>query len=146
MYVFPMFPRKRQSRWSDSMNVDLKEAVELCGQDWTKVSLLMHKTPRQCREHWDWMTKSNVRRWTDKEDASIVELGNMNGGKWVLIARVLANGRTPGQIGNRYNSLVQENPALASLRPKDVLPELSEPEDLLDMGSEFEFGQDSDDS
>jgi hypothetical protein len=110
------------------------------------VAVLMKKTPRQCRDHWGWLEQSIVRQWTDKEEASIVELGNIHGGKWAMVARVLSNGRSAGQIRNRYNCLIKANPSLAFLQPKDVLPELSEPEELMDLGSDFEFAQDLEDS
>jgi hypothetical protein len=78
--------------------------------EWPKlVTLLPHRTPKQCRERWFNSLDPTVVKgpWTAEEDRSIFEGYVTHGPKWALIAQSIA-GRSDNAIKNRWNASISK--------------------------------------
>jgi hypothetical protein len=74
---------------------------------------LPERTPRQCRDRYEYYLAPNVYNppWTDTEDALLKEKFAEWGAKWVFLSRFFP-GRTGNHLKNRwYKVLVKRTPA-----------------------------------
>jgi hypothetical protein len=108
------------SRWEKCINPDLikgaftvqedqiiREFVQVNGpRAWGKiVTVLPHRSPKQCRERWSNNLSPDVDKgpWTSEEDLIIFDSFKKFGPKWSLIAQFI-DGRTDNAVKNRWNA------------------------------------------
>lgn len=94
--------------WSNEEDAYLQEVVqEHHGKSWKKVAKFMYfRSPKQCRDRWHTQLKEGIdkTKWTNKEDAILLENQKHIGNKWAILAKQLP-GHTATSIKNRYRSL-----------------------------------------
>ena len=80
------------------------------GKDWVEISKELKKTPRQCREHYNYTLDQFRRRvpWTEEEDEQLIELVREKGHQWALLQNQFV-GRSRVDLKNRYKYLEKRN-------------------------------------
>ncbi|KAJ3340601.1 Pre-mRNA-splicing factor cef1 [Gonapodya sp. JEL0774] len=96
--------------WKNTEDEILKAAVMKYGKNqWARISsLLVRKTPKQCKARWyEWLDPS-IRKteWSKDEDEKLLHLAKLMPTQWRTIAPIV--GRTPGQCLERYQRLLDE--------------------------------------
>ncbi|KXS12598.1 hypothetical protein M427DRAFT_101226 [Gonapodya prolifera JEL478] len=96
--------------WKNTEDEILKAAVMKYGKNqWARISsLLVRKTPKQCKARWyEWLDPS-IRKteWSKDEDEKLLHLAKLMPTQWRTIAPIV--GRTPAQCLERYQRLLDE--------------------------------------
>ncbi|KAJ3379915.1 CDC5 cell division cycle 5-like protein, partial [Lobulomyces angularis] len=96
--------------WKNTEDEILKAAVMKYGKNqWARISsLLVRKTPKQCKSRWyEWLDPS-IRKteWSQEEDEKLLHLAKLMPTQWRTIAPIV--GRTPAQCLARYQKLLDE--------------------------------------
>ena len=119
--------------WKNSEDEILKAAVMKYGLNhWSRIaSLLVQKTPAQCKSRWyEWLDPS-VRKteWSREEDEKLLHLAKIFPTQWRTVAPIV--GRTAHQCQERYDKLLDEAQGRAEvddehdprrLRPGEIDP------------------------
>ena len=102
--------------WSSEEDTILKKAVSEVGTCWKSVaSRVQTRTPRQCRERYQWRNYDFIKKsseWTTKDDMQLLDAyyeaysktRNVAPTNWKLVSNGLAKKRTPGAVKMRYYS------------------------------------------
>ncbi|KAI6021496.1 pre-mRNA splicing factor component-domain-containing protein [Pisolithus microcarpus] len=107
----------------------LKAAIAKYGKNqWARISsLLVRKTPKQCKARWyEWLDPSIKKtEWSKTEDEKLLHLAKLMPTQWRTIAPIV--GRTATQCLERYQKLLdeaeaKENEELGLTGPKDTGP------------------------
>ena len=94
--------------WKNTEDEILKAAIMKYGKNqWARISsLLVRKTPKQCKSRWyEWLDPS-IRKteWSKEEDEKLLHLAKLMPTQWRTIAPIV--GRTPAQCLERYQKLL----------------------------------------
>ena len=94
--------------WKNTEDEILKVAVMKYGKNqWARISsLLVRKTPKQCKARWyEWLDPS-VRKteWSREEEEKLLHLAKVMPTQWRTIAPLV--GRTPAQCLEHYEKLL----------------------------------------
>jgi len=96
--------------WKNSEDEILKAAVMKYGlNQWSRIaSLLVRKTPAQCRARWhEWLDPSIKKiEWSKEEDEKLLHLAKIFPSQWRTIAPIV--GRTAHQCQERYERLLDD--------------------------------------
>lgn len=102
--------------WTNVEDEILKVAVMKYGQNqWARISsLLVRKTPKQCKARWTEWLDPTIRKdpWTFKEDERLLHLSKLYPSQWASISDMM--GRTSQMCLDRYEYLL-ENPIIPSI-------------------------------
>ncbi|PVU94592.1 hypothetical protein BB561_002428 [Smittium simulii] len=102
--------------WKNTEDEILKAAVMKYGKNqWARISsLLVRKTPKQCKARWyEWIDPSIKKtEWSKDEDEKLLHLAKLMPTQWRTIAPIV--GRTPAQCLERYQKLLDDAEALFS--------------------------------
>ncbi|KAH9174252.1 pre-mRNA splicing factor component-domain-containing protein [Lactarius sanguifluus] len=107
----------------------LKAAIAKYGKNqWARISsLLVRKTPKQCKARWyEWLDPSIKKtEWSKEEDEKVLHLAKLMPTQWRTIAPIV--GRTATQCLERYQKLLdvaeaKENEELGLAGPSDTGP------------------------
>lgn len=100
--------------WKNTEDEILKAAISKYGQNqWARISsLLVRKTPKQCKARWyEWLDPSIKKtEWSKDEDEKLLHLAKLMPTQWRTIAPLV--GRTANQCLERYQKLLDEAEAL----------------------------------
>ncbi|KAL4073836.1 pre-mRNA splicing factor component-domain-containing protein [Scleroderma yunnanense] len=112
--------------WKNTEDEVLKAAIAKYGKNqWARISsLLVRKTPKQCKARWyEWLDPSIKKtEWSKTEDEKLLHLAKLMPTQWRTIAPIV--GRTATQCLERYQKLLdeaeaKENEELGLSGPKD---------------------------
>ncbi|KAJ8588540.1 hypothetical protein M405DRAFT_769003, partial [Rhizopogon salebrosus TDB-379] len=96
--------------WKNTEDEVLKAAIAKYGKNqWARISsLLVRKTPKQCKARWyEWLDPSIKKtEWSKTEDEKLMHLAKIMPTQWRTIAPVV--GRTATQCLERYQKLLDE--------------------------------------
>ncbi|KAI6033209.1 pre-mRNA splicing factor component-domain-containing protein [Pisolithus orientalis] len=115
--------------WKNTEDEVLKAAIAKYGKNqWARISsLLVRKTPKQCKARWyEWLDPSIKKtEWSKTEDEKLLHLAKLMPTQWRTIAPIV--GRTATQCLERYQKLLdeaeaEENEELGLTGPKDTGP------------------------
>ncbi|KAG8967946.1 Pre-mRNA-splicing factor cef1 [Tulasnella sp. 419] len=102
--------------WKNSEDEVLKAAIAKYGKNqWARISsLLVRKTPKQCKARWyEWLDPSIKKtEWSKTEDEKLLHLAKLMPTQWRTIAPIV--GRTATQCLERYQKLLDEAEAKES--------------------------------
>ncbi|OMJ23529.1 Pre-mRNA-splicing factor CEF1 [Smittium culicis] len=108
--------------WKNTEDEILKAAVMKYGKNqWARISsLLVRKTPKQCKARWyEWIDPSIKKtEWSRDEDEKLLHLAKLMPTQWRTIAPIV--GRTPAQCLERYQKLLDDAEAHASGSKDDL--------------------------
>lgn len=96
---------KRKNKFTSAEDRLILKMIKKCGKniDWRKISLVLeNKSPRQCRERYNFHLKSELKKgeWTKEEDDIILKKYEELGPKWKTISSFVP-GRTSDNTRNR---------------------------------------------
>ncbi|KAG6861896.1 hypothetical protein C0995_010602 [Termitomyces sp. Mi166 len=98
------------SVWKNTEDEVLKAAIAKYGKNqWARISsLLVRKTPKQCKARWyEWLDPSIKKtEWSKTEDEKLLHLAKLMPTQWRTIAPIV--GRTAVQCLERYQKLLDE--------------------------------------
>ncbi|KAI9456229.1 pre-mRNA splicing factor component-domain-containing protein [Lactarius psammicola] len=115
--------------WKNTEDEVLKAAIAKYGKNqWARISsLLVRKTPKQCKARWyEWLDPSIKKtEWSKEEDEKLLHLAKLMPTQWRTIAPIV--GRTATQCLERYQKLLdeaeaKENEELGLAGPGDTGP------------------------
>ncbi|KAK7023789.1 cell division control protein Cdc5 [Favolaschia claudopus] len=115
--------------WKNTEDEVLKAAIAKYGKNqWARISsLLVRKTPKQCKARWyEWLDPSIKKtEWSKTEDEKLLHLAKLMPTQWRTIAPIV--GRTAVQCLERYQKLLDEaeakdNEELGLAGPGDTGP------------------------
>ncbi|KAI0049679.1 hypothetical protein FA95DRAFT_1581584 [Auriscalpium vulgare] len=115
--------------WKNTEDEVLKAAIAKYGKNqWARISsLLVRKTPKQCKARWyEWLDPSIKKtEWSKEEDEKLLHLAKLMPTQWRTIAPIV--GRTATQCLERYQKLLdeaeaKENEELGLAGPDDTGP------------------------
>ncbi|TDL25070.1 Cc.Cdc5 protein [Rickenella mellea] len=115
--------------WKNTEDEVLKAAIAKYGKNqWARISsLLVRKTPKQCKARWyEWLDPSIKKtEWSKTEDEKLLHLAKLMPTQWRTIAPIV--GRTATQCLERYQKLLdeaeaKENEELGLTGPGDAGP------------------------
>ncbi|KAH8983671.1 pre-mRNA splicing factor component-domain-containing protein [Lactarius hatsudake] len=115
--------------WKNTEDEVLKAAIAKYGKNqWARISsLLVRKTPKQCKARWyEWLDPSIKKtEWSKEEDEKVLHLAKLMPTQWRTIAPIV--GRTATQCLERYQKLLdvaeaKENEELGLAGPGDTGP------------------------
>ncbi|KAA1474769.1 hypothetical protein DENSPDRAFT_841398 [Dentipellis sp. KUC8613] len=115
--------------WKNTEDEVLKAAIAKYGKNqWARISsLLVRKTPKQCKARWyEWLDPSIKKtEWSKEEDEKLLHLAKLMPTQWRTIAPIV--GRTATQCLERYQKLLdeaeaKENEELGLAGPSDTGP------------------------
>ncbi|KAF9532437.1 pre-mRNA splicing factor component-domain-containing protein [Crepidotus variabilis] len=115
--------------WKNTEDEVLKAAIAKYGKNqWARISsLLVRKTPKQCKARWyEWLDPSIKKtEWSKTEDEKLLHLAKLMPTQWRTIAPIV--GRTATQCLERYQKLLdeaeaKENEELGLTGPADIGP------------------------
>ena len=113
--------KKHRQRWTRKEDELLIRAVETYGTKnwWLIASYVQGRTARQCRERYISYLDPNIskKRFTPEEDQTIMQLHEILGNEWALIASLLP-GRTDVQVQNRFKLLQRRQAKAKKLQTK----------------------------
>ncbi|KAF9264937.1 hypothetical protein L218DRAFT_958103 [Marasmius fiardii PR-910] len=96
--------------WCNTEDEVLKAAIAKYGKNqWARISsLLVRKTPKQCKARWyEWLDPSIKKtEWSKTEDEKLLHLAKLMPTQWRTIAPIV--GRTATQCLERYQKLLDE--------------------------------------
>ncbi|KAF9052796.1 pre-mRNA splicing factor component-domain-containing protein [Panaeolus papilionaceus] len=96
--------------WKNTEDEVLKAAIAKYGKNqWARISsLLVRKTPKQCKARWyEWLDPSIKKtEWSKTEDEKLLHLAKLMPTQWRSIAPIV--GRTATQCLERYQKLLDE--------------------------------------
>ncbi|EJU05578.1 hypothetical protein DACRYDRAFT_20015 [Dacryopinax primogenitus] len=96
--------------WQNTEDEVLKAAIAKYGKNqWARISsLLVRKTPKQCKSRWyEWLDPSIKKtEWSKTEDEKLLHLAKLMPTQWRTIAPIV--GRTATQCLERYQKLLDE--------------------------------------
>ncbi|KAK2467120.1 hypothetical protein APHAL10511_001378 [Amanita phalloides] len=96
--------------WKNTEDEVLKAAIAKYGKNqWARISsLLVRKTPKQCKARWyEWLDPSIKKtEWSKTEDEKLLHLAKLMPTQWKTIAPIV--GRTATQCLERYQKLLDE--------------------------------------
>jgi hypothetical protein len=97
--------------WTAEEDAAIEEWVQEKGtKHWVELAAnLPNRTPRECRERWEFhfhRDRPSV-KWSEFEDAMLIEYQQTLGNRWKLIASELP-GRSECAIKSRWNSLMKK--------------------------------------
>ncbi|KAH7913466.1 pre-mRNA splicing factor component-domain-containing protein [Hygrophoropsis aurantiaca] len=96
--------------WKNTEDEVLKAAIAKYGKNqWARISsLLVRKTPKQCKARWyEWLDPSIKKtEWSKTEDEKLLNLAKLMPTQWRTIAPIV--GRTATQCLERYQKLLDE--------------------------------------
>ncbi|CAG7851947.1 Pre-mRNA-splicing factor CEF1 [Serendipita indica DSM 11827] len=96
--------------WKNTEDEVLKAAIAKYGKNqWARISsLLVRKTPKQCKARWyEWLDPSIKKtEWSKAEDEKLLHLAKLMPTQWRTIAPIV--GRTATQCLERYQKLLDE--------------------------------------
>ncbi|CDU22316.1 related to CEF1-required during G2/M transition [Sporisorium scitamineum] len=96
--------------WKNTEDEILKAAISKYGKNqWARISsLLVRKTPKQCKARWyEWLDPSIKKtEWSKDEDEKLLHLAKLMPTQWRTIAPLV--GRTANQCLERYQRLLDE--------------------------------------
>jgi hypothetical protein len=98
-------------KWSDEEDAALIKGVNEHGNKWSLIAeSLPGRNWKQCHRHYTSVLDPNLKhtRWSDEEDAVLIEGVNEHGHKWSLIAKRLP-GRSDAQCHRRYTHTLDPN-------------------------------------
>ncbi|KAH9857743.1 pre-mRNA splicing factor component-domain-containing protein [Lenzites betulinus] len=102
--------------WKNTEDEVLKAAIAKYGKNqWARISsLLVRKTPKQCKARWyEWLDPSIKKtEWSKEEDEKLLHLAKLMPTQWRTIAPIV--GRTATQCLERYQKLLDEAEAKES--------------------------------
>ncbi|PVZ99466.1 hypothetical protein BB558_004410 [Smittium angustum] len=108
--------------WKNTEDEILKAAVMKYGKNqWARISsLLVRKTPKQCKARWfEWLDPSIKKtEWSKDEDEKLLHLAKLMPTQWRTIAPIV--GRTPAQCLERYQKLLDDAEAHMSGTKDDL--------------------------
>ncbi|KAI0253901.1 pre-mRNA splicing factor component-domain-containing protein [Lactifluus subvellereus] len=119
--------------WKNTEDEVLKAAIAKYGKNqWARISsLLVRKTPKQCKARWyEWLDPSIKKtEWSKEEDEKLLHLAKLMPTQWRTIAPIV--GRTATQCLERYQKLLdeaeaKENEELGLAGPGDAGPSVSD--------------------
>jgi 3-keto-L-gulonate-6-phosphate decarboxylase len=110
---------KIAGKWKPKENTKLAEAVKRHGTDWVAVAALVHgRTNLQCHQRWtqtlDHIGRKGV-KWTQEEDAKLIEAVKKHGTAWVAVA-ALVPGRANDKCRKRWTQTL--DPAIGKIAGK----------------------------
>lgn len=102
-------PTLKRGRWTSDEDRILIEAYESYGPAWNRIAqLISGRTDDQCSKRYNDVLDPNVqdrlRPWTDKEDLLLMEMFQLHGTQWKIIASKM-DGRTGLTCRNRWRKL-----------------------------------------
>lgn len=96
--------------WKNTEDEILKAAISKYGMNqWARISsLLVRKTPKQCKARWYEWLDPNIKKteWSKEEDEKLLHLAKLMPTQWRTIAPIV--GRTATQCLERYQRLLDE--------------------------------------
>ncbi|OLL26707.1 Pre-mRNA-splicing factor cef1 [Neolecta irregularis DAH-3] len=96
--------------WLNTEDEILKAAVAKYGKNqWARISsLLVRKTPKQCKARWHEWLDPGIKKteWSKEEDEKLLHLAKLMPTQWRTIAPIV--GRTANQCLDRYQTLLDE--------------------------------------
>lgn len=140
----PPQPKKpvKKNKFSAEEDQKLQELIKKYGLfDWESISEEMQtRTPRQCRDRWNYYLNPDVRtnQWTEEEEKLLLKKYEKYGPKWSKISKFFDN-RTDVNIKNHYIVLERRKakaniprvpedrrqlPFLTPMEPKPEIPEM----------------------
>ncbi|KAF8897317.1 hypothetical protein BD779DRAFT_1667314 [Infundibulicybe gibba] len=110
-YFRALDPTLKKGNWTEEEDARLAAAAEAYGNAWVEVAAtLPGRTNEHCRERWQEKFSSNTKasaarkRWTDEEDAALVQVVKELGKKWKEVSTKL--GKTAVSCRQRYDKLI----------------------------------------
>ena len=98
--------------WKKSEDILLRKNVLNKDKiDWKSISKKLNRTPRQCRDRWNYVLNPNINKksWTEDENIKLINLQMLYGNKWSLISKFFVN-RTDIYIKNKwYSNKIKNN-------------------------------------
>lgn len=102
-------PNIKKGSWTVDEDQRLTELVSEFGMKWAVIAKAMEgRTSNQCRQRWSYCLDPGLKKgkWTDEEDAIIIEQRNTHKLPWIDIAKLLT-GRCSMDVRDRYSSLTK---------------------------------------
>ena len=100
--------------WTPEEDQQLRDLMAACGDGekvrWSAIGEKMSgRSGKQCRERWHNHLSPDVckDKWTEAEDAQLLEAVEKHGTRWAEIVKGFP-GRTDNGIKNRYNSMIRK--------------------------------------